>query len=190
VYRSMKPTPGEDLPDVGALATIDSFLSTSPSLGLAEIYAEESSIIYEIQTGAREETDFLYANLAYLDTDSPSSSVSVDQQEVLFQLYTSFRVNRIQRDIKPTRVVLHLLGREELDQMSNEMEGEFQNTCCAREKLLAPGEVWKQRGDIANAVEYYQKLFTILLSNENERMETIMVRLEALYTNEEERSMK
>ena len=187
VYRSMIPT-ATDLPDTGALLTMDTFLSTSTSLELAEIFAEPSSIIFEIQTGAREETGFVLGNLAQLITDI--ASVPLDQQEVLFQLYTSFRVHGIRADNNRQYVALRLLGREELDRMANEVDEESQNTYWSTQRFLEPGKQWQEWRNIANAVEYYQQLFPILLSYEKEPMDMIMVQLETLYDDEQERSMK
>ena len=191
VYRSMLATT-RDLPSADDLLTTDKFLSASTSYTIAEIFAEPTSVIYEIQTGLAADADFVYANLAQLseNTDASASSMSPDQQEVLFQLYASFRVREIHRDIQPTRVVLDLLGREEVDRMSNEIDEEFRNTLCDTENLLEPGRERQRRGEIARAVEYYQRLFTILLSVEAEPIETIMTQLQTLDSDEQGRSTK
>jgi hypothetical protein len=188
VYRSIKPTSGEDLPDPGALISMDTSLSTSTSPELAEIFAEPTSIIFEIQTGVSTESDFVFGNLGLLHTETSSSAVLLDEQEVLFQLYTSFRVDQIRTENNRQRVALRLLAREELDQMSNEVEEGFRNERCGSETLLAPGEEWSRRDDITRAVEYYQKLFSILLSNAEEPVEAITERLREMCDDEEMRS--
>ncbi|CAF1270514.1 unnamed protein product, partial [Didymodactylos carnosus] len=190
VYRSVLPT--QDYRHrVNESITMNSFFSTSMSRDLAVIFAEPSSILYEIHTGLKQNTDLVFANLSELNDDANSSStIPLDQQEVLFALYTPFRISEVKMEEELSRVVLHLLDNDDLARISNEMEQQFKGTPCETEKLLERGKYWEGRGDIGKAVEYYKKLFTILLSNENERIETINDKLGQLYTEEQEGGME
>ena len=66
---------------------------------------------------------------------------------------------------------------------------QFKDTPCETEQLLKYGKYCEERNEIDKAVNYYKKLFTILLSDEKERIETICNKLEILYSEEEKVSI-
>ena len=189
VYRSMSPIQDYRY-RIHELITMNTFFSTSISRDLAVIFAAESSILYEIHTGLKENTDLVFANLGQLvDETNSSSSLPLDQQEVLFALYSPFRICEVNMEENPSRVVLQLLDHDDLATISNEVEQTFKDTPCAIEKLLARGKYWEERNEIRRAVDYYKNLFTILLSDEKELVESISDKLQKLYSEEQEIKM-
>jgi len=104
-------------------------------------------------------------------------------------LYTPFRIHDVQIEHESPRIVLHLLNRQEYQTISDHVNQHLRGTPVAKEKLLERGRYWVAQKKIDKAVNYYKKLFTILLSEEKKYIHCINTELQGLYAEEQESCM-